>query len=184
MNNRWKYALAFGLAGAAIAGRLLPHPWNFTPLAGALLASGAYLGLRYGLLTAFVSFAVSDYLLGTYDWRLMAVVYAMGLLAVAVGTRMRRGNRLARLLLTVFGASTAFFLTTNFAVWYFSSWYPPNAAGLIECYTLALPFFRNSLAGDLFYTTLFCLAFEMLEAGYPKLIARSSCEAKTRQATA
>jgi hypothetical protein len=169
MDKRLKIALALGLAGAAIAGRLLPHPWNFTPLAGALMASGAYLGWRYGLLTALASLVVSDYLLGAYDWRLMVVVYAMALLAVAASSWMRNGNRLARLVLTVFGTSTAFFLATNFAVWLFSAWYPPNISGLLECYSMALPFYRNSLAGDLFYTILFSLMFEVLSAYRPNI---------------
>ena len=44
--------------------------------------------------------------------------------------------------------------------------YPHSWAGLAECFTMALPFFRNSLLGDLAYTaaafTLFGLALRRL----------------------
>ena len=46
-------------------------------------------------------------------------------------------------------ASFCFFLISNFGVWWY--WYPRNLAGLTTCYTLALPFYRNTLLGDLFF---------------------------------
>lgn len=46
-------------------------------------------------------------------------------------------------------ASIVFFLTSNFGVWLY--WYQPSWEGLIKCYTLALPFFRNTLLGDCFF---------------------------------
>ena len=59
------------------------------------------------------------------------------------------------------GGSIIFFLTTNFAVWLFSDWYAENLSGLIMSYTLALPFFRNSLMGDIFYTAVFFGLYEL-----------------------
>jgi len=53
-----------------------------------------------------------------------------------------------------------FFLVTNFAVWYGSSFYPQTGAGLMGCYAAGLAFynsqsfFLNGLLGDLFFSGL------------------------------
>ena len=55
------------------------------------------------------------------------------------------------------GGSLVFFLVTNLFVWAESlfdgplAMYPPTWAGLVECYTAAVPFYRTALLGDLFY---------------------------------
>ena len=54
------------------------------------------------------------------------------------------------------GASVWFFLATNFAHWVFYDMYAKTAAGLLQCYAAALPFFRYTLAGDLGFA---CLLF-------------------------
>ncbi len=59
----------------------------------------------------------------------------------------KNGSSFFVLLLPV--ASTTFFLLSNFGVWLY--WYPNTISGLIACYTLALPFFRNTLLGDMFF---------------------------------
>ncbi|MDA1080014.1 MAG: hypothetical protein O2840_04990 [bacterium] len=43
-------------------------------------------------------------------------------------------------------ASLLFFLLSNFGVWWF--WYPQTWAGLVLCYTMALPFYRNTFLSD------------------------------------
>ena len=52
-------------------------------------------------------------------------------------------------------ASVSFFLVSNFAVWAVWEMYPKTLAGLAACYVAALPFFRHSVAGDLFFTAVF-----------------------------
>jgi len=47
--------------------------------------------------------------------------------------------------------SVQFFLTTNFAVWASATWYPATAAGLASCYVAGIPFFWNTLCGDLLF---------------------------------
>jgi hypothetical protein len=51
-------------------------------------------------------------------------------------------------------SSVFFFVTSNFAVWMFSGIYARDAAGLVKCYIAALPFFQNTLMGDLFWTAV------------------------------
>ena len=46
-------------------------------------------------------------------------------------------------------ASFTFFLISNLGVWWY--WYPHSISSLITCYTLAIPFYRNTLIGDLVF---------------------------------
>jgi hypothetical protein len=50
--------------------------------------------------------------------------------------------------------SLVFFVVTNFLVWLTSGMYAMNSTGLIQCYTMAIPFFQNQLAGDLFFSAI------------------------------
>jgi hypothetical protein len=65
--------------------------------------------------------------------------------------------------------SVLFFLITNFAVWVFTPLYERTSAGLVQCFYMALPFFRNTLAGDIFYVAGFV---GLYEAMYYLLISR------------
>ena len=94
---------------------------------------------------------VSDYFIGFYNPAVMASVYlsfaVSGLLGVWLRTRKNVANALG---VTLF-ASVQFYILTNFAVWAFGTLYPKTAAGLLSSYINALPFFRNTLLGDVFY---------------------------------
>jgi hypothetical protein len=62
--------------------------------------------------------------------------------------------------LNVFGAGlgtgVGFFLTSNFAVWAFGNIaYAKSLSGLIECYTKAIPFFRNGIISDVVFSLVF-----------------------------
>ena len=65
--------------------------------------------------------------------------------------------------------SCVFFVVTNFAFWAESGYYPPTTEGLLECYTAALPFFRNSVLGDLDYACILFGVWALTEAPLPAL---------------
>lgn len=58
--------------------------------------------------------------------------------------------------------SIVFFLVSNFGVWAAGVLYPDNVAGLAECYTAGIPFFRNTVVGDLFYAALIFGSYEII----------------------
>ena len=158
--NRPKILMIFSFIFGCALLRLVPHPWNFTPIAAMALFGGTYLNKKYALIVPLAAMLVSDYFIGFYEWRLTAAVYGSFLLIGLIGCWLKRRKNL----FTVIGASLAgsilFFLITNFAVWAFSSWYTKDFSGLIYCYTMALPFFRNTLMGDLFYVGALFGAYE------------------------
>jgi len=59
-------------------------------------------------------------------------------------------------------ASIQFYIITNFAVWIFGTMYSKNLAGLINCYFMAIPFFRNTILGDLFYIGVLFSAYSLV----------------------
>ena len=158
--TRFKILMIFSFIFGCALLRLMPHPWNFTPIAAMALFGGTYLNRKYALIVPLAAILVSDYFIGFYEWRLMAAVYGSFLLIGLIGCWLKKHKTL----FTVFGASLTgsilFFLITNFAVWAFSSWYTKDFSGLIYCYTMALPFFRNTLMGDLFYVGALFGAYE------------------------
>jgi hypothetical protein len=66
-----------------------------------------------------------------------------------------------------------FFVVTNFGVWLGSGMYAHSAAGFVACYTAAIPFFRNTVAGDLFYSALLFGGFALLQRLIPAVRERT-----------
>jgi hypothetical protein len=144
----------------AAASRLVKHPFNFTPVAAMAIFAGAYLKNWKGLFIPLFAMVVSDYFIGFYDWQVMGSVYVGIAIAYSLGYLISNKKKWYTVLGAGLVSSIAFFVVTNFAVWAFFSWYPHTVAGLVNCFTLALPFFRNTLMGDLVYTGAFFGVYE------------------------
>ena len=149
--------------------RLVPHPPNFTPIGAMALFSGAYLGRKWLALAAPLgALLLSDAILGFYDG--MLVQYAATALAVAIGwLAIGRSRTVLRIGGGALASAVLFFAMTNFGVWATSGMYPPTWAGLQACYVAALPFFQNSLAGDLFFAAVLFGGFALAERSLPAL---------------
>lgn len=154
------------LVGAQVRIWLQDLP-NFAPVAAVALFAGYY--FRSWLLALCLPLsimAISDLSIGGYDWRMMAVVYGMLALPVTFRPLLRRhlsldqgGLRAASLaVMGLIGCSLAssvlFFLITNFGSWLWFNMYEHSVSGLLQCYTLAIPFFRYTLCGDLFFAVV------------------------------
>jgi hypothetical protein len=143
------------LIGFGLVARLLPHPPNFVPIAAISLFGGFVLRSRLmAVAIPIVAMLTGDLLIGTYDYRVMAVVYAALALPVLLAQLPRRRPTLPALATATIASSLVFFATTNFAVWYFGSLYSHDLPGLVECYVAAVPFFKFTLAGDLVWALL------------------------------
>jgi hypothetical protein len=164
MSNKSKLIIAFLLVTLGAVARLLPHMWNFAPIAGIALFAGVYLGKRYAILLPIIAMLAGDLFIGFYFWKLMLAVYASLALVGLIGIAIKKHKSAETVLAGSIVASVLFFLVTNFVVWKFSPWYAQTWAGLLECYTLALPFFRNTLLGNVFYTGVLFGAYELVLA--------------------
>ena len=152
----------------AAALRLVPHPPNFPPIGAMALFSGAYLGRRsLALVVPFAAMLLSDAILGFYSG--MWVTYLAVALIFLVGRVALPRVSVSRVAGTAVASSVLFFLVTNFGVWALSGMYPHTTAGLAACFVAAVPFFQNTLAGDLFYATLLFGGFRVAELLLPRL---------------
>jgi len=146
-------SLAMSLVALDIVARVAPHAPNVTPIAASALFAGMVLRSRaLALALPIAALLLSDLVAGSYDWRIMGVVYA----ALALPALAARWGRVRPVVLAplVLSSSLLFFATTNFAVWAFSGMYAHDLAGLVLCYVAALPFLWNTVAGDVLWTTL------------------------------
>ncbi|MBI4436039.1 MAG: hypothetical protein HY590_01275 [Candidatus Omnitrophica bacterium] len=139
--------------------RVLPHPPNVTPVGAIALFGGAYLSRRFALLYPLAIMALSDFVLNPmYGLPLMIpetpFVYGSFLITGCLGLWCRRYRSAAILYLASLISSILFYLITNFGTWLVSGLYPKNATGLLQCYVMAIPFFRNSLIGNFLWLSI------------------------------
>ena len=153
---------------AAAASRLIPHPPNLTAVtAMALFAGATFSRRRYAFVVPALALLLSDLLIGFYSG--MIFVYGAFMVAVGIGLLLRTHRRPLAIGAGSLVSSVVFYLITNFGVWAGSSLYTKTGAGLIACYTAGIPFFRNMVAGDLFYAALLFGGFAVLEGFLPAL---------------
>jgi hypothetical protein len=171
--------LAYLFIVLAVAVRLLPHPWHLTPLGAALLFFGAKRPIRewiapLALLTA------TDVYLTTVHYRMHVsadhlVTWLWYVVAMAIGYLLVRKAEPLRVVGASLASAISFFLVSNFATWLFQDLYAKTFAGLVQCYTMAIPFFRGTFASDLIYTpVLFSVPYAL------SLIERRSAESRVR----
>ena len=142
MNRRDLIVLS--LLVLAVITRLLPHPPNVTPIAAIALFGGCNIkDKNLAFVLPLLCMFLTDLFLGFHI--IMPFVYLSFMCISYIGINSEKITNG-----TIFGSSLLFFLVTNFGVWFFG--YPNTLAGLVSCYTLALPFFVNTIIGDLFFT--------------------------------
>jgi hypothetical protein len=156
-----------GLIAVAALSRLVDHPFNFTPVLAIIIFSVAVIKNRtLKIVIPFVVILLSDLMLqfktgygfhsGT--WLVYGAYILVGLVAFGVLKKISILNVVAG---TLFG-SIVFFLVTNFAFFYpvavvsnpTLGQYSHDISGIITSYEAGLPFFRNMITGDMFYSAI------------------------------
>ncbi|MCE2926350.1 MAG: hypothetical protein LW823_01705 [Rickettsiales bacterium] len=157
MNTQRTLTLCIIIAAAAFS-RLLPHPDNVTPVAALALFAGAYFDKKWLAFAVPLSIMlISDMLIGFHNT--MWGVYLGFALIVCIGFIVRGRNRLLPITTACVAGSLIFFAVSNFAVWVSSGLYAQTLEGLAQCFIAAIPFYTNTLLGDLFYTSLLFIGF-------------------------
>lgn len=159
-------AALFILAGVFL--RLIPHAPNFAPISAIAIFSGAHLSKKWGVVIAVLAMAISDFFIGFYDIKIMASVYLSFLLSVFLGALIKNKKTFKDVALISLASSISFFIITNLAVFVFSPWYEKTFSGLLYCYFMALPFFKNTLLSDIFYTFSFFGLYELSLKAFQK----------------
>ena len=149
------------VGGISFVMRLLPHPANFIPLGALALISGTYIRSKWGILAPLAVMVTSDLIIGLHS----VILFTWGsfLLIGMIGWWIRQKKNVFRVVGGSLAGSVLFFVITNFAVWAFTPLYSKTIAGLVQCFYMAIPFFRNTILGNFFYVGIF---FGMFEAVY------------------
>lgn len=156
-----RFLFIFSLIILAALSRLLPHPPNFTPVGAIALFAGNTLPRRWSYFIPLIVMLVSDFFIG-YHY-LMIPVYLALMVNVFIGENIKRSH----ILFGSFVGSLFFFVLTNFAVWLMYD--IRSVSTMIECYVLAIPFYKYSLAGDLIFTTVIFGILAFSENRFPVL---------------
>jgi len=94
----------------------------------------------------------------------MVFVYGSFLLIGLLGMRLKSHRNFKNILFTTIFSSILFFVITNVGVWLMTDLYQKNVQGLLESFILAIPFFKNTIMGDLLFTSAFFAVFEFFRA--------------------
>ncbi len=178
--------LCLMIAAAAMA-RLLPHPFNFTPIGAMGLFGAAFFDRKWmGLAVPFAALFLTDLFLNnvvygslyhslygsgfvwftTAAWTIylgFAAYFLIGKLVFAskIGAK--------QVAVAAVAGSLVFFLLTNFGAWMTDAMYPKTPAGLGAAMAAGLPFLGNTVAGDLCFSGLLFGSLYLLKKQVPQL---------------
>ena len=162
LNRINNFIAILGTVSTGAMFRLIPHPPNMAPIAALALFSGANINGVSAFLLPLSAMILSDLVLGFHNT--VFYVYGSFALMVVIGKMLKNKRSFKILTVAAFSSSVLFFLITNFGVWLSGSMYPKNIFGLIEAYMMGLPFFRNTILGDIFYTMTFFYGYDLIKA--------------------
>lgn len=148
------YLLAVVLISLASLTRLIPHPFNFTAVGAMALFSGAnFKDKRFAFLLPLIAMFITDLIIG-FHFSILPV-YGCFAFTVWIGLQIKKRQTILSVASSSIISSTVFFLITNLPIWYVDmGLYPMTLNGTLESYIMAIPFFKNQILGDLFYSGL------------------------------
>lgn len=176
-NISTKTKFVLGLIGLVALSRLLPHPFNFTPIGAIALFAGTYITDRkqaflLPLIALFISDIVIEIVTGSGFYRDMIFVYGSFALITSIGFLVRGREQRQIIMVASLISSILFFFLTNFGTWLMYDMYPKSMQGLLMCYIAGIPFFKGTIMGDLFYNLVLFGSFALARWKFP-VLARS-----------
>jgi len=153
--------LVVALILIAVLSRLIPHPFNFTPIAGIALLSGSYVQNKtMKFFIPFIIMVLSDLFLNyfvynssIFNYGINVGVYVALFLIVGIGAMIPKSRNFVSIGVSSLAASILFFIITNFDSWLtIPNLYSKDLNGMMTAYAAGIPFFGNTILGDLFYS--------------------------------
>ena len=158
-----KFSLGIFLILAA--SRFIPHPPNFTPIISMAILSAYFMkNLKHSVLLIISAMLITDIFLDFY--KNIIFVYLSLIIITSFSFKLSSKINTKNLFLYCILSSLVFFILTNFGVWTLGNLYEKSFQGLIECYFMAIPFFKNTLIS----TIIFSYAAFALDYLYKKQI--------------
>jgi len=149
------------MVAIAAATRFLPHPPNFTAIGGmALFGAASLTNKKLAFLVPIMAMLISDlFIPNGFDLS----VYTAFIAIAAIGLLISNIKGPMPVIVGSISASVIFFAISNFGVWASQAMYTKNAIGLITCFEAAIPFFPNTLAADLFFSSLLFSSYAIIK---------------------
>lgn len=145
----------------AVISRLVPHGWNFTAMGAVAVIAGFLISHRALAITTVLSaLLISDAFIIFHNT--MLAVYAGYILMTVVGILLSSNKNFKRILAASFIGSVSFFLVSNLGVWFEGQLYPQTWDGLVQCFTMAVPFFRNEALSTVMLSPVIYYSFTAL----------------------
>jgi hypothetical protein len=162
------YFLILFLSIMAFASRLIWHVPNFSPLSSVLIFASFIASNKKMATLPLLALLASDLILGFYKWSVMLAVYLATALNILIGYALKKNPRSLNVISAGIFSGISFFLITNIAVWASSNWYTRDFSGLMYCFTLAIPFFKSTLASNILYSSLLFSVYALVTAKMPE----------------
>ena len=160
MKSFKNYILPVSLILILSFSRIIPHPWNFTPVLAIGIFSGFYFKKFYlGLFIVIFSMFLGDLYLGFHNT--MFFTYISLAAAVGIGLYIKSFKTYEIFYSSVI-SSVCFFIVTNFGAWITLDIYEKNFSGLVNSYIMAIPFFHNTLISTFVYLLGIKVIFEIV----------------------
>lgn len=176
-----RFYIISGIILTAALTRLIPHPLNFAPLGAMSMFGAAYFSdKKFAFIMPLVAMFATDLLINNilysgyfssftlftpgFGW-----IYGSIIAIVLLGIWLMKKVTVTRVIGGSIAASVLFFVISNFGVWLSDPDYPLNFSGLMLCYDMAIPFFKNTVMGDLVYSAALFGTFEFARQRVPAL---------------
>lgn len=181
--NKFRVSTVVAMVVAATLSRFLflsPSMANFSPIGAMALFGGAYFAnKKLAYLVPLLSIWLSSMILNntvykqyypSFSFGFETIVFIGFAVVVTAGVLLLKKINVSNLLLANVVGTLGFFLVSNFGVWANGTMYAHTLEGLTTCYTMALPFLRNSLTSNLLFSAVFFGAFELAKRQAPSLV--------------
>ncbi len=156
-----KKEIGFSIALVLIAviSRLISHEWNFTAMGAVAVMAGFLISSRpIALATVLSSLLISDFFIQFHNT--MIAVYLGYTLMTLVGIFMAKNKNLSRIIASSLIGSVVFFVVSNLGVWFEGQLYPQTFSGLMNCFEMAVPFFRNEMISTMILAPVLYYSFK------------------------
>lgn len=172
------------IIGLAILARAIEFPLsllgqslNFSPLDAMALFTGVYFTRRTAILITLLSVWLGDFFINRMYFEHWVLFYqgcywqyGCYALITLLGSSLNFQSSGKHFFIATISSSTLFFIISNFGVWTSGLLYPLNLSGLTACYIAAIPFFKQTLLSDLFYSLVFFVSTFIIQKKFSNLL--------------
>jgi hypothetical protein len=169
-----RFLIISGMILLAAVSRFLPIAFpamaNFSPVGTMALFGGAYFTKKHwAFIVPMVSLWLSNLVLNnvfytkwypTFSFGFETAVFISFALVVGIGMIFLKKVNIVNLLTANLLGTLGFFFVSNFFVWMGGKMYTQDFSGLMTCFTMGLPFLKNTLLSNLVFSAIMFGAFE------------------------